>query len=872
MATRLVLPFADVGSGIKPADGAQLFFSDTGLPFSTNPRPTFPTDNEAGTPNANPVIADSKGVFAAIYISGSYRLVLKDKNNVQIFSEDNVIQTATSQSSSMTYNQGGTGAVDTTVSDKLGESVSVADKMTAAERTDVSTNAETLDVGAAITAAQADVGAAGKILFTPGTYRVDVTSATLTITSGVEFMPGAKISIYRTSGTNRLDIRGTVEHECTQFIDITNVYATLALWNTAWNANGTNLPITFGFGASTYNQFDRVPVTLCPQNFGAIGITGNDDSLAWQVCSDMHKHMVLMTNHDVSQVTLRGNELVYHQNGRKLLGVPAGVDLSSILEIKCGFSKLHDLRVDAQKSQFYQCGIHWYTNDLNIFFPGQNDIRGMYVEQCYLGLCIGGLPSQTVFAAQSTVVTAPLATDAPLSESVVYDCHSIDCLASIMGNQPNGKIKFVGGGISQPNITGYSAPAGGRATLALANYSLLDVRFPGTEIVFSASNINSQDITDTIPFATLQGGSLIFTGCDMEPSTQIRVKAYTGTYASNGSTNAGKTFFADSYLEITNPTNFGCNVGLDEPVIVIDDKANGMIIIHASKPGFGSGQFGNRTAPFMMVTDTFTGLDASATQAEIIAASTIFINPYIGIRVSDSAFRDLNPRSIASSIAGIFKGLPNVDIRGTEFVGATNLDLVAPADDPAIPSTITKFVQAKGSRSVFAGVADPTGIVLATNIGNGVTDGGWTAAVSGTASAGNVTVAGGPVIIGDDITDTTPTRITDAIRLSAGNATASLTSSLFGVEPGKTYLLTYAIRTNTGSPGNNTHIGRIKSFDIDGVFLSDDDPVVVFESNLESGWQHILVAGKTDVNAGKAALFLYVESTASVDITMIDLF
>ena len=89
MATRFVLPFADVGSGVKPADGAQLFFSDTGLPFSSDPRPTY-TDSGAGTPNTNPVIADSSGVFADIYLAGAYRAVLKDKNDVQIWSADNV--------------------------------------------------------------------------------------------------------------------------------------------------------------------------------------------------------------------------------------------------------------------------------------------------------------------------------------------------------------------------------------------------------------------------------------------------------------------------------------------------------------------------------------------------------------------------------------------------------------------------------------------------------------------------------------------------------------------------------------------------------------------------------------------------------------
>ena len=104
MATRLVLPFADVGSGIKPADGAQLFFSDTGLPFSSKPRDTF-TDGGAGTPNANPVIANSNGLFPEIYIAGSYRLVLKDKNNVQIWSADNVNEFATISSAAFPKNE-----------------------------------------------------------------------------------------------------------------------------------------------------------------------------------------------------------------------------------------------------------------------------------------------------------------------------------------------------------------------------------------------------------------------------------------------------------------------------------------------------------------------------------------------------------------------------------------------------------------------------------------------------------------------------------------------------------------------------------------------------------------------------------------------
>ncbi|PHS60953.1 MAG: hypothetical protein COB12_12555 [Flavobacterium sp.] len=83
---RLVLPFADVGSGIKPSSGAKLFFFETG---TSTPKDTF-SDSAATTPNANPVISDSTGVFADIFIVGTQKVVLKDKNDVQIWEADPV--------------------------------------------------------------------------------------------------------------------------------------------------------------------------------------------------------------------------------------------------------------------------------------------------------------------------------------------------------------------------------------------------------------------------------------------------------------------------------------------------------------------------------------------------------------------------------------------------------------------------------------------------------------------------------------------------------------------------------------------------------------------------------------------------------------
>ncbi len=81
MTSRFISPFYDVGSGIKPPSGAKLFFfEDDGV----TPKDTY-TTKAATVANTNPVIADSVGVFPAIYIKADYLVTLKDKNDSQIY-------------------------------------------------------------------------------------------------------------------------------------------------------------------------------------------------------------------------------------------------------------------------------------------------------------------------------------------------------------------------------------------------------------------------------------------------------------------------------------------------------------------------------------------------------------------------------------------------------------------------------------------------------------------------------------------------------------------------------------------------------------------------------------------------------------------
>lgn len=79
MASRFIAPVFDTGPGSKPASGAKLNFFKTGESVRKD---TF-TDAGAGTPNANPVIADSNGVFPDIFISGTYKVILTTKDDIQ---------------------------------------------------------------------------------------------------------------------------------------------------------------------------------------------------------------------------------------------------------------------------------------------------------------------------------------------------------------------------------------------------------------------------------------------------------------------------------------------------------------------------------------------------------------------------------------------------------------------------------------------------------------------------------------------------------------------------------------------------------------------------------------------------------------------
>jgi len=90
-----------------PLSGGKLFFY---VPGTTTLKNTF-KDANLSIPNTNPVILSASGQVPNIFLSGSYRAILQDKDGFQIFDRDNLNSTAqipfTAWDSTFSYSIGG---------------------------------------------------------------------------------------------------------------------------------------------------------------------------------------------------------------------------------------------------------------------------------------------------------------------------------------------------------------------------------------------------------------------------------------------------------------------------------------------------------------------------------------------------------------------------------------------------------------------------------------------------------------------------------------------------------------------------------------------------------------------------------------------
>jgi len=130
--------------------GKQQYFTAGGIPLvggkvytyaagTTTPLATY-TTAAASTPNANPVILDSRGEASIFFSAANYKIVVKDSLDSTIWTQDNLAGDAAASvlaslaastgSSLVGHIASGTGAVATTVQSKLRESVSASGYIT----------------------------------------------------------------------------------------------------------------------------------------------------------------------------------------------------------------------------------------------------------------------------------------------------------------------------------------------------------------------------------------------------------------------------------------------------------------------------------------------------------------------------------------------------------------------------------------------------------------------------------------------------------------------------------------------------------------------------------------------------------------------
>jgi len=168
-----VMQFLDANGA--PLVGGKVYTYAAG---TSTPLETY-TDQGGATPNANPVILNSRGEAAIWFGALSYKLILKTSADVLIWTADNVTAAlaalaASSGSSLIGFIASGTGAVARTVQSKERDIVSVKDFGAVGDGTANDTTA----IQAAENALSTIIGSSangtrnGSLLFPPGKYKI----------------------------------------------------------------------------------------------------------------------------------------------------------------------------------------------------------------------------------------------------------------------------------------------------------------------------------------------------------------------------------------------------------------------------------------------------------------------------------------------------------------------------------------------------------------------------------------------------------------------------------------------------------------------------------------------------------------------------
>lgn len=512
-------------------------------------------------------------------------------------------------------------------------------------------------------------------------------------------------------------------------------------------------------------------------------------------------------SYHVTQITIDNNKTRVYGNNANILGV-ASVSTTSILEIKTGLGlRLENIVITGGQNQNYECGVHWYTNDLNTYFPGKATILDLTVNECLLGLCVGMLPSQSTYYAQGSVQAAGIATDAPLSENVISGLRTTDCISGLRVAQPNGKLTISGGYIAAEGGSWGAAPA-------TTTWKALEIDTYG-EVQIVNSSIEGIQSTDGSLIEMIDG-NLTISDSILEGQSPMR-------------------FTGDARARFSHLGNYGFN-STSKPAILVHTAATGYAVFDNTWIVFPTANYSVGTNSLSKgVTDMTT---------EAYAEAPDFI-----LKLSQVELRDVVERAGAAWLMANIgvKALYN-DVTLTSFNGSnvktkttrlnnSKLNLLDGLVDQAM-TTITAYPQAAGA-----------------------TVGGWTFAGTGTFSWGGQAPS---ATLNLETVNTVASTPSGAIRMSATTSnTCTATTPDFAVKPFDYLYITGWVKVG----GTTSSVLAVKvNWKDDGAgAIATHTLTSGAGTSLEAGWQPFTCWAQQVSNGAKASLELYVENGVDVE-------
>ncbi len=561
--------------------------------------------------------------------------------------------------------------------------------------------------------------------------------------------------------------------------------------------SGTVIQPTSGSGRYLRQYFGAVN----PKWFGAKGDRVADDTVPIQYCLDTFQAVTFdYAVYRVSQVIIRLGGQVLDFNGAILEG-NASVATASVVDLKSGSNKIKDLAVSAAQSTNYTCGVHWYTNNLNLYYPGKNRIDGLLISSAQIGLVIGALPSQPdPIPAQGTVQAEGVATDAPLSENEVTGLLVSNCPRGVYMRQPNGKITM-----NSPDINGESLQWSGMA----ASTTALQLVSDGSELTINGGYLE-QVQQNAGGFFQVVGGQLVIQGTVLEA--------------------IAPAFIAGSgIVRIYGALNFGFN-NVNYVPFMIDDAATGLLQITDTRIVMPEGFYSTGNRPLIKSVS-----DTSGTYG----ANPSFQCDFKGVEFRDAPWitGSVGYNPFIYGVRAKFKNCYISSYSGGVMTFKYELD------------QCTNLLNSSFDRSYAVVSAFPqTGAV---------TEGGVTFALGGGTAQWGSETAGLPTVVGETFSK--------SLKLATTTSThfVSATTAKIFIPNGKPLLLTGFFKTGTTNLPFIIR-AKFYKFDDSAASTASQDVVTMQEALASSTWVPLYALVTPPADATKMELFLYVESGAQL--------